>query len=175
MFFPLKTERLSIKPLSLADLDSFVEYRRNPAIARFQSWEPTYSTEDARTLIESQDGVSIPEKGQWLQLAINHRETGDLVGDLALHSLAEEEAAFELGFTIGQAHQRQGFATEAASMLMQYLFTEIGAVKLVANSDRRNTASVRLLETLGFERVQSRSWTENFKNEEVTMDHFETR
>ena len=174
MLFPLITERLIIEPLTLADLHTFVSYRRDPAIARFQGWETTYSDVDARELIESQAGRSLPEKGQWLQLAIHERVRGALVGDLALHSVADGDAVFEIGFTVAQKFHAQGFAKEAASSLMSYLLTEAGAAKFVAKTDRRNMASVKLLEALGFECVQSRSWTEHFKNEQVTMDYFET-
>jgi RimJ/RimL family protein N-acetyltransferase len=174
VLYPIVTERLIIKPLTLADLDTFVSYRRDPAIARFQGWETTYSDEDARTLVDSQAGVSIPKKGQWLQLAIHHQTTGEHVGDLALHSVFGVDAVFELGFTIATLHQGQGFTKEAASALMNHLFTEVGATKLVANTDRRNTASIAVLSALGFVREPSRSWTENFKNEVITMDYFET-
>ena len=157
----------------MIDVDSFVAYRQDPVIARFQGWEPSFSAEEARALIESQAGVSIPEKGEWLQLAIHERVSGALVGDLALHSATEGDAVFEIGFTIAQAFQAQGLAQEAALRLMNYLFADVGVTKLVANTDRRNTASINLLLALGFVRKPSHSRTENFKNEEVTMDYFE--
>jgi RimJ/RimL family protein N-acetyltransferase len=173
--YPIVTERLILAPLTLADLHTFVSYRRDPAIARFQGWETTYSDDDARTLIDSQAGVSIPKKGQWLQLAIHHQTTGEHVGDLALHSVVGDDAVYEIGFTIAKIHQRQGFAREAASSLMEILSTDVGATKIVANTDRRNTASVKLLEALGFVREPSRSWTEKFKTEVITVDYFETQ
>lgn len=175
MPFPLFTERLRISPLVFADLDAFVEYRRDPQVARFQSWEPTYSEEDAIRLIESQVGVTIPEKGDWLQLGIHHRDTEELVGDLGLHSVSEGDGVFEIGFTIARQRQGVGFATEAAAKLMDYLFAEGVATKLVANSDRRNEASIRVLLKLGFVQNPSQSWTEIFKKENITMDHFELR
>ncbi|MDP4586185.1 MAG: GNAT family N-acetyltransferase [Microbacteriaceae bacterium] len=175
MSYPLFTERLSMGPLSSTDVDSFVHYRRDPVIARFQGWETTFSDGDARELLESQAGVSIPEKGQWLQLAIHDRVTGELVGDLALHSVVGEDTIFEIGFTIAKEHQGQGFATEAASRLMNHLFAEVGATKLVAKTDSRNTASIAVLVALGFVGNPSQSRTENFKNEDITMDHYETR
>ena len=173
MPFPLFTERLRISPLTLADIDAFVEYRRDPEIARFQSWEPTYSRVDARKLVESQAGLSMPETGEWLQIAIHNRESDELLGDVALHSVSEYDGVFEIGFTIARQRQGVGFATEAAAGLMDYLFADCGATKLVANSDRRNEASIRVLLKLGFVQNPSLSWTEIFKGEEITMDHFE--
>jgi hypothetical protein len=174
MKYPLLSKRLSIQPLVLTDLDSFVGYRQDPAIARFQGWEPTYSEHEARELIESQAGVLLPHKGQWLQLGLHDLVSDELVGDLALHSVVEGEGIFELGFTIAKRHQGQAFAKEAAAMLMTYLVAEVGATKFVANTDRRNAASIAVLLALGFRRDPSRTWEENFKNEDVIMDCFET-
>jgi RimJ/RimL family protein N-acetyltransferase len=173
MPYPLVTERLSISPMTFVDVDPFVRYRRDPVVAKFQGWDTTYSGEDAIRLVESQVGVSIPEHGDWVQLAIHDRHSGKLLGDLGLHSVPEGESTFEIGFTIAREHQRQGYATEAAAALIHHLFTEVGATTIVATTDRRNSASKRVLAALEFEPISVRSWTEVFKNEEITMDYFE--
>ena len=173
MTYPLLTPRLSIEPLKLSDLYTFVGYRQDANIARFQSWDTTYSAEQAVELIESQTGVMLPDEEQWLQLGIHDRTSGELVGDLALHSQKDSQSVFELGFTIASQHQGKGFAREAASRLMSFLFSKAGAEKIVANTDRRNTASIRLLLSLGFKSHPEKSWTENFKNEIVTVDYFD--
>lgn len=173
MTYPLLTSRLSIEPLQLSDLHSFVSYRQEPEIARFQGWDPNYSAEQAIDLIESQAGVLLPKQGQWLQLAIHEQSSGELVGDLALHSLVANEFVFEIGFTLALKHQGRGFGREAVSKLLSFLFAEVGARKIVANSDRRNVPSVRLLVDLGFQLEPTKSLTENFKDELVTVDYFE--
>jgi RimJ/RimL family protein N-acetyltransferase len=173
MTYPLLTPRLSIEPLKRSDLDTFVGYRQDDDVAQFQSWDTTYSAEQAVELIESQAGVKLPGEGQWLQLGIQDQISGELVGDLALHLVNESQSVFEVGFTIASRHQGQGFAREAASRLMSFLFSEIGAEKIVANTDRRNTASIRLLVSLGFKFYPEKSLTEIFKNEIVTVDCFE--
>jgi RimJ/RimL family protein N-acetyltransferase len=173
MAYPLLTPRLSIEPLNLSDLDGFVSYRQDAEIARFQSWDTNYSAEQALELIESQAGVVLPLQDQWLQLAVHEQISGELVGDLALHSQTDSQSVFEIGFTIASQHQGKGFALEAASRLMSFLFSEVGAQKIVANTDRRNSPSIRLLLNLGFEFHPSKSCTENFKDEIVTVDYFD--
>lgn len=155
----------------MADLEVFLGYRQDPDIARYQSWEPSYSKQQARELIESQAGVLVPEQGEWLQLGIHDLNTGQLLGDLALHSVSEK--VFEIGFTIAKANQRQGYATEAATALIGLLFEELGAEKVIGHADRRNTASIGVLLRLGFEQVETKSWTEEFKGEMVTVAYFE--
>jgi RimJ/RimL family protein N-acetyltransferase len=56
---------------------------------------------------------------------------------------------------------------------MSFLFSEVGANKIIANTDRRNISSIKLLLNLGFELHPTKSWTEDFKNEIATLDYFE--
>jgi RimJ/RimL family protein N-acetyltransferase len=175
MPFPLLTPRVGIEPLTMRDVDEFVRYRQDPEIARFQSWDTSYSEQQGVDLVQSQANVALPTRGNWLQLAIHDGETGELLGDLGLHSATENDSTFELGFTIAPQHQGLGYATEAASALIIHLFTEVGAAKIIATTDRRNSASISVLVALGFSRNPSRSWTEVFKGEDVEMDFFEAR
>ena len=173
MIYPLLTPRLSIEPLKLSDLQAFVSYRQDPEIARFQSWDTTYSTDQAVELINSQAGILLPPPGQWLQLAIRERVSGQLIGDLALHLLNEADSVYEIGFTLAIQQQGKGYAREATKKLIGLLFSDVAARKIVANTDRRNTASIRLLQDLGFVFQPSKSFIETFKNETVTVDYFE--
>jgi RimJ/RimL family protein N-acetyltransferase len=174
MIFPLPTSRLRIEPLEIGDLETFVSYRQDPDIARFQSWEPTYSKTQAEDLIQSQAGVMLPEKGEWLQLALHDLVTGELIGDLALHQLADEDLVFEIGFTVAKGHQGKGFAKEAAAKLVEHLFAEVGAKRVVAATDARNISSRRVLLGIGFEQNPDKGWEEEFKNEFVQVDFFES-
>jgi RimJ/RimL family protein N-acetyltransferase len=173
MIYPLFSERLSIEPLAAHDLEAFVSYRQNPEIARFQSWEPTYSLQQAQELLETQVGVTIPTESEWLQLALRERGSNELVGDLALHAIDDLQEIFEIGFTISPKHQGKGYAKEGASTLINYLSGKLGAKKFVANTDSRNAASIRVLLAIGFTWNPAKGWTEDFKNEVVTVHHFE--
>lgn len=173
MSYPILTERLSIEPLAMIDLDTFVAYRQDPDIARFQGWETNYAKNQAIDLIESQAGSMLPEKGEWLQLAIHRLGSREHVGDLAIQSVEDEDSTFELGFTIAKPYQGQGFATEAASRLISYLISEAGAKKFIATTDSRNTASIKVLSALGFKQNSSKGWTETFKDEVVNVEYFE--
>ena len=173
MPYPLVTPRLSIEPLTLGDMYSFVGYRQDHEIARYQSWETDYSLTQAAELIESQQGVKIPRSGDWLQLAIHDRMSGALLGDLGLHALHAAEGSYEIGVTLAAEQQGKGFAREAARRLLEFLFNEVGATTVSANCDNRNAASTKLLEALGFRNVPEKGWSEMFKGESVVMEFFE--
>ena len=173
MTYPLEPQRLSISPLTAADLRSFVEYRSDPEIARYQGWDAPYSETKASELIESQAGIDLPPKGEWLQLAIHLSSTGELIGDLALHALDESHEGYEIGFTVAKRFQGQGYAKEATTVLIENLVCEFGAKRFIATPDNRNVPSIRLLESLGFIKRPEKSWDELFKGENVTVDYFE--
>lgn len=158
----LTTSRLVIEPLGEADIPAFVAYRREPDVARFQSWTPDYSTEQARNLVATQP-PDLPSPGDWLQLAMRH--DGRLVGDLAVHTLADQPDTYELGVTVGE--RRQGYAAEGMSALIVHLL-ELGAQRIVAFSDSRNVAVAALLTKVGFARESQEP--DFFKGEWTTLD-----
>lgn len=172
MRFPIVTERLSIAPLTVDDLTSFVRYRQEPTVAQFQSWDTTYSLAQGADLIASQAGVTFPAPGGWLQIGIRLLNSNELVGDLALHAL-DELGQFELGFSLAPEHQGRGYAKEAAGALLGVLFREHGAERVIADTDQRNHSSTKLLEKLGFVCQPEKGWTEEFKGETVRVEHFE--
>lgn len=173
MPYPLLTERLRIQPLAMGNIDTFVEYRQDPHIARFQSWDCSYSRDQAVELIESQLGVVMPDLGDWLQLAIHLSVSNAHIGDLAIHRVVNQDGVFELGFTIATQYQRQGYAKEAVRALIEFLRAEAGATRAIATTDSRNISSIRLLESMNFMQDKTKSWTEEFKGEVVTVDYFE--
>ena len=168
MFFPLLTQRLSISPLQLSDLDAFIGYRQDPEVARFQSWDPSYSTAQGADLIQSQHGVDFPAPDEWLQIGIRLRANSELVGDLALHAM-QGPGEFEIGFSVATEHQGQGYAFEAAKALLDKLFQEREALSVVAYTDARNSPSKVLLRKLGFVEETTKSWIEEFKGETASV------
>jgi [ribosomal protein S5]-alanine N-acetyltransferase len=56
----------------------------------------------------------------------------------------------EIGYGIGQAHQRKGVATMAVHLLVQMCFRESPLRKLLAYVHDKNVASCRVLQKLGF-------------------------
>lgn len=166
------TSRLSISPLQISDLENFLSYRQDPAVARYQSWEPNYSEAQAADLINSQKGMDFPAADQWLQIGIRLQISGELVGDLALHALLDPDQ-FELGFTVATKHQGNSYAKEAARALLDRLFAECGAKSVVASADSRNLPSKAVLRSLGFLNQPHKSWVEEFKGETVTVEFFE--
>jgi RimJ/RimL family protein N-acetyltransferase len=80
------------------------------------------------------------------------RESGQLVGDVALHWVSAQHATGELGFIFDPAHQGRGYATEAARAFLAFGFEGMGFHRVIGRAEARNTASIRVLEKLGMRR-----------------------
>lgn len=172
MPFPLTTARLLIDPLAEPDVADFVAYRQVPEVARWQSWNPAYSVADARRLIAGQPLSGLPEAGSWVQLGVRDHHRRILYGDVGVHRLETQPATFEIGMTLAPAAQGQGLGSEAVARVLDFLFDEADAHRVVAFCDTRNTASARLLRRTGMRQESSQVEADFFKGEWTTLAGF---
>jgi RimJ/RimL family protein N-acetyltransferase len=167
----LESETLTIRPLEAGDIDGFVAYRQDPETARLQSWDTTYDAAAASARVARQEGWSVPPPGVWMQLAILD-DSGALVGDLALHALDNQPDSFELGFTLAPHARGNGVATNAVRLLLDFVFDELGAHRVVASTDARNAASAAVLLRNGFRQESRQVDGDWFKGEWTTLDGY---
>ena len=156
----IDTERLHVRVFTLLDLPAFVAYRRDPEVARYQSWSPDYSEERGREFI-ARATESILGSEQWVNLAVELKATGELIGDVGLRCGANEA---ELGFTFSRLQQGKGFAREAVSAVIDHAFARLGLTRVIAVVDARNESAERLLRGLSFV-VRERAVGVAFKGE----------
>lgn len=146
-----ETNRLVLRHFCLQDIRNFYEYRANPAVAMYQSWE-NYTYADAETFVRNQIDHMPNRPGTWFQFAIASASSNELLGDCALHTPSAEPRIVEIGFTLAPEHQGKGYVNEAVSALLDYIFHTLGKHKVIAFSDVRNEKSIRVLERLGMRR-----------------------
>lgn len=168
----LVTARLTIEPLSERDIDTFVGYRQDPNVARYQSWGIDYSRSDAERLVDDQRDGRLTSPGRWLQLAVRETASGRLLGDLALHRLVEQPDTFEIGVTLAGSSQGRGVASKALRALPGFLFEHEHAHRVVASCDSRNEPVARLLTNAGFRRESRQVEADWFKGEWTTLDGY---
>jgi len=149
-FARLLSSRLILRRLRESDLPAFCAYRSDPQVARYQDWDSW--SEEGRLLFERQMAIHPDVPGTWFQMAIELAETGALIGDLGLHTLADRPGQAEIGFTLACEHQGQGYATEAVDCLLAYVFGVLGKHRVIAVTDTRNAPAARLLERVGMRR-----------------------
>jgi RimJ/RimL family protein N-acetyltransferase len=146
---PLITPRLLLRRLQHDDAAALCGYRSLPEVARYQGWE-SFGPDDAIRLIESQSHHEPGVPGTWFQLAIVESATKNMVGDCGLHCRQDDPRQMEVGITLAPGHQGRGYATEALTCLMDFVFGTLGQHRVSAVTDVENTAAASLFRRLGF-------------------------
>jgi RimJ/RimL family protein N-acetyltransferase len=172
MPYPLLTERLGIEPLIETDAAAFTRYRRDPIVARYQSWSADFGEADAARLIAAQPPGALPPAGGWLQLAVRARAGGQLLGGVALHRVADQPDTIELGVTFAREHQGRGYATEALVAVLGELFEVHAVHRTIAHCDARNVSVAAVLRRVGMRQEARALEADWFKGEWTTLDTF---
>ena len=87
--------------------------------------------------------------GSGFQYAVELTAQDVLIGDCYLKIEYEDPRQAEIGFTFGPEYQGQGFATEAVSAILDYVFDDLEAHRVIGSADARNTRSMALMKRLG--------------------------
>ncbi len=151
-FEPITTERLVLRRSVPSDAERIAAYRSDPDVHRFQGWERT-DPDGVRAEIEAM-ARRVPGDPGWVQLSVEDRETGELVGDVGISPAAGEPGVIKLGYTIAPEFQRRGFASEAVRALVEYAFEVLGADVVRAYADGDNVGSHRVAENAGLRLVE---------------------
>lgn len=144
----LETKRLRLRPFRRGDEDQLVHHLGDWEITRQLARDPhPFDMDHAQDWInECLAQPNGPRHG--LRFAVEAPDETGLVGGAGL-SLAE--AGFELGYWISRSCWGRGYATEAASALVDLGFAALSLEELTALVFGENPASVRVLEKIGFE------------------------
>ncbi len=113
--------------------------------------EPFVNADDAAGCIAR--GLAHFEKHGVCHWAVIEKATARLVGHCGFN-LFEDGPDIELAFHFHRACWGRGYATEAARASLDYAFTVLKKNRIVALTDPRNAASIRVLEKLGFAHVR---------------------
>jgi len=142
----LHTSRLVLRPFVRSDAAAVQRLAGAREVASTTLMIPhPYEDGMAETWIDGQ--AAAWESGEVLSLAIATEPDG-LVGAIGLRITRQHQRA-ELGYWIGVPYWNRGYATEAASAVVAYGFTELGLHRVVGRHFPRNPASGRVLTKVG--------------------------
>ena len=146
--YPIRTARLTLRPVSLGDLDDIHAYERRPDVVRWMLGTEPHTRAESRASV-----LTMATEDAW------HREDDSLVlavvtgttviGTVRLIWRSEQDRTAELGYVFHPAHGGRGLATEAAAALMNWGFTEFGLHRIYARCHAANKPSARLMTRLG--------------------------
>ncbi len=145
----IKTERLVIRPIIYSDIDEIHEYASDKSITMMM-FLPKETIDETKSFVD----YAVDE---WNKKEPDDREyvilfNSKVIGGINLE-YCEERKACEIGWTIHHKYRNRGFATEAASALINYAFENLDIEKIISYCDSKNIASESVMKKLKMKKV----------------------
>ena len=153
MKYLFQTEHLRIRRFEAEDAKQLYE---NHLEEEMKQWIPNESYE---SLEEAAEAITFyqacVDEGQLpYVLAVEHRESGELIGDTGVNEVEGAPGEVEIGYSICHKYSGLGYATELLEV-MTFFVTELFRVQvLYGRVMKGNEASVKVLEKCGYEFVR---------------------
>ena len=146
----LEGERVALRWLTAADADDIYEIYSDPEAMRFWSTTAMTARSQARTLLrEIREEHAAGNLHEW---GLACPKGGRIIGTCTLFHFDRSNRRAEIGFALGRNWWGRGLMGEALTVLLDFAFEELGLRRIEADTDPGNSASIRLLESLGFRR-----------------------
>jgi RimJ/RimL family protein N-acetyltransferase len=150
----LKTDRLLLRPLELADVELIWSDISDPEISKFMAWEAHKDRTQTAEFLKNE--VTRRETGKGITWAIF--KDNSFCGIFSLIGLVRSHRALtynkaELAYWLSRKYQGQGIMTEAGRRVLQFAFRELGLHKIFVGHFSVNKASENLIRRLGFRYV----------------------
>jgi ribosomal-protein-alanine N-acetyltransferase len=144
----ISTSRFTIRPVNGGDLDDLFEINSDEAVTRFLPYKTWHSADDGAAWLARTETLGATGSAQ--QQVIERSEDRKVVGTILLFKFDEGSARLELGYAMGRAHWRKGYAREALHAVCAHAFRQMAVRRIEAEADPLNAASNALLLALGF-------------------------
>jgi RimJ/RimL family protein N-acetyltransferase len=137
--------RVTLRPLSMADLEPYSVMHGLPEVVRYLPWEGRDPAQ-ARKSLERKIANAGAEK---VAYAVLRNSDNAFLGELNLTVFDVDNRNAEIGFLFQPEFHGHGYATEASRELLRIAFVDWDLHRLIARCDARNNASARLMQRLG--------------------------
>jgi len=150
--FTVRTERLTLVPLSMKYFDTTCGYAMSAENARLMVYLPNQSKEETADFIkkaEAQWKLPQPDVCEFAMLL-----DGRHIGGMTMYFEGDYTRG-ELGWIVHRDYWGHGYAVEAAQGLIDFFAEKMNLKRFIAHCDAENQASVRVMEKLGMTYVET--------------------
>ena len=139
----LETERLILRPLTLADRDDIFKWTGDPRVNKYMIYPLYKSIEDGRQWLES-----LYQDEKKLDYGFVLKSTGELIGSGGLY-YHEDIDVWSIGYNIAYDHWHHGYTPEAISRIIEYAQNKYDVHVIAGTFAVDNKGSRRVMEKLG--------------------------
>lgn len=146
----INAQRISLRWLTNADVADLFEIFSNAEAMQYWSSPPYKTASQAQQLLDHiHESFAKKDLFQW---GIEHHQDRRIIGTCTLLNICASSRRAEIGYMLSRRYWRQGYMQEMLTTLINYCFNELNLNRLEADVDPRNSASMGLLEKLGFQK-----------------------
>jgi len=169
---PVETKRLIIRRMSDSDLGNFLAYQTLPEVMRYQPYESATPDSAAIFLAKQASAPDPGEEGGYLAFVVHHKQDEKMIGEVSIEVFPRAQSRGGIGWSLHPDYHGQGYAHEAAQVLLTYGFSFLGLHRLTTYCDVRNVASYRLMERIGMRREGHSLRSMLLRGEWVNVYHY---
>jgi len=142
-------EKVNLRALELSDVDFFYKLNQDFERSQLIDWlkPPTSKVAIASWLQEKTKQTFQDFNYQWMIDDLD----GQTVGSIVTTNCDSRTGTFSYALDIAHEFQRQGFASDAIKIILNYYFQELRFQKVTIAVHSNNTASLELHKHLGFQ------------------------
>ena len=170
--YPFKADGARLRPIAMADLLAVNAYRSLAEVARYLPHPPHTMADTELTITSMAAQQEFATPGQWLDLAVEHGPSPEVVGEVLLKWDANNWRRGEIGFVFSPEVQGRSIAFTACTAALELAFGHFGWHRVEGICDDRNVKSAALMTRLGM-RLEARfveaKWS---KGEWITLRHY---
>ncbi|MFD1676203.1 GNAT family N-acetyltransferase [Alicyclobacillus fodiniaquatilis] len=143
-FMPvIETNRTILRQLVPADAGELFAYASDEAVAKYTTWQPHQTVDDARQFIQrALERYAQNIHADW---GIIEKATDRLIGTCGFVHVHPHRRA-EIGYALGRTHWNQGLMSEVVKSVILYGFKTLQLHRIEARADVRNVGSWRVME-----------------------------
>lgn len=150
MSLTLETRRLVLKPISDSGLNTLHAIFIDSYVRRYLCDNKILSLQEVeQMLIQSNKHFEQEKFGLWF---VETKSDEEIIGFVGLYYFFEEEQP-QLVYALLPKAIKLGYATEAATKILEYFFHELGYDYLVASCDQPNIESQKVAQRIGMKKV----------------------
>ena len=142
----IKTQRLVLHPLTVADAQAVFEWGSDPRVNKFMSYPAITDIEQEVQWLRT---VETDQK-EW-NWGFVLKENGKLIGSGSIGPNAQMAEYWGMGYNIRYDCWGNGYTTEAMKAIIRFVHEELGVNKICSNHAVDNPASGRVMEKCGLQ------------------------
>jgi ribosomal-protein-alanine N-acetyltransferase len=149
----IETQRLILKPITKSDRDPLHAIFIDPYVRKYLCDDKILPLQQIEEMLdENQKHFAAEKFGLWF---IETKSDRQIIGFVGLWYFFEEPQP-QLVYALLPQATKKGYATEAATKILEYSFNELGYEYLLASCDRPNLESQQLAIRIGMKQIEER-------------------